>query len=336
MKISDTKKLLISAVILVYCICNSVNCQEVVVAKGTGSYKIIKNNKEPIEIPFIMHNRKPLFELKINGKNATLMIDNGVLWDPVWLFGTPLVEELQLKPIKDAEIEGAGKSDPTAAYESSNITLQFKDIIFYEQAVFVSPPAAGFARIFPGVDGQLCNTFFKHFIVEFDFINQKVLLHNPKDFKYKGNGSVLDMTLTETGTHAVPFSLVMPDGKVYNDKVDIDFGGIHQLKIALNETNQIELPENVEEAKGLRFEGVSPEYKGKITSMTIGKYTFNNPTVYYGDKTTSRVHPLNLGRIGLPMFMKFNIIFDYINYKIYIEPNKNFDGIIEVTPNKIL
>ena len=293
---------------------------------GQGSYNILNKRTDLIEIPFTMHNGKPLLELKINGKEARLMIDNGVLWDPVWLFGIPLVEELQLKPIKEEEIEGAGKGDPMTAYESNSISLQFNDIVFSEQPVLVSPPSAGFNRMFPGVDGQLSNTFFKNFIVEFDFIKSKIILHKPESFNYVGDGCILKMTLTETGTHAIPFSLVMPNGKTYNDKVDIDFGGIHELKIALNDKNNIELPDDVKEAKGLRLKGISPEYKGKIKSMSIGKYIFNNPVVYYGDKTTSRVHPLNLGRIGLPLFMKFNVTFDYFNNKLYIDPNKNFDG----------
>ena len=86
--------------------------------------------------------------------------------------------------------------------------------------------------MFPGADGQLCNTFFKHFIVEFDFINNEVLLHNPEKFKYNGNGSVLNMQLTGTGTHAVPFSFTLMNGKSYTDQIDIDFGGIYPLKIA--------------------------------------------------------------------------------------------------------
>jgi len=35
---------------------------------------------------------RPLMDLEINGTSATLMIDNGVLWDQVWLFGSPLVK----------------------------------------------------------------------------------------------------------------------------------------------------------------------------------------------------------------------------------------------------
>lgn len=293
---------------------------------GLGSYEVLSGNNDPIRIPFKMHNRKPLMELEINGKTASLMIDNGVLWDEVWLFGSPLVDTLDLKPIDERGIEGAGEGDPTEAFTSSNLTLKFKDIIFHEQPVLVSPPAAGFGNMFPGTDGQLCNTFFKNFMVGFDFIRNEIILYKPGQFEYKGKGSVLDMEANSSGTYSVPFSFEMMDGKVYDERVDIDFGGIYPLKIALNNKNDIQLPENVTQTASFGAQGESTEYRGEIKCMTIGKYTFENPVAVFGDEKTSRIHPDNLGIIGLPLFMKFNIIFDYFNHKIYIEPNANFDA----------
>ncbi|MBW1802506.1 MAG: hypothetical protein JRJ85_17460, partial [Deltaproteobacteria bacterium] len=194
---------------------------------GPGTYKILGNINNPIKIPFKMHFGKPLMELEINGQKAALMIDNGILWDHVWLFGSPLVEALQLKSIEESTIGGASEGDPTQAYSSSNLTLKFENIVFYEQPVLVSPPAAGFAKMFPGADGQLCNTFFKHFIVEFDFIHSEIILHDPEKFQYKQTGSILDMQANDSGTYSVPFTFTLLDGKTYSDMVDIDLGGIY-------------------------------------------------------------------------------------------------------------
>lgn len=292
---------------------------------GPGSYKLLNGAKFPVKIPFKMHNGKSLLDLEINGKKAALMIDNGVLWDHVWLFGSPLVEELQLKPFEESSIQGAGEGDPTAAYTSTNLILKFNDIIFYEQPVLVSPVAAGFVRMFPGTDGQLCNTFFKHFIVEFDFINNEVILHKPDQFKYNGQGSVLDIVENESGTWSVPFSFTMMNGKTYTDRVDIDYGGIYPLKIALNNKHHIQVPGDVKKTHSFGAQGKATEYIAGIKSMTFGKYTFNDVDAVFGDENTSRIHPNNLGVIGLPLFMKFKIIFDYLNNKLYIEPNKNFE-----------
>ncbi len=299
--------------------------QEVSEMSGPGYYKILGENHDSVTIPFTTHNGKPLMELMINGKKATMMIDNGRLWDQIWLFGSPLVDTLNLKSVEEGTIGGAGEGDSTAAYTSTNLTLQFDDIIFYEQPVIVSPPAAGFARMFPGADGQLCNTFFKHFIVEFDFIQNLVILHNPESFQYEGNGSILDMKKNPSGSYSLPFSFEMPDGTVYNDRIDIDFGGIYPLKIALGNTHNIQLPKNVSETYSYGAQGKCTEYSSTIKSMTIGDHTFENPIAVFGDEKTSRIHPDNLGVLGLPLFMKFNIFFDYINNNLYIEPNENFD-----------
>lgn len=301
--------------------------------EAPGYYKLLRDGTDPIKIPFKMHNGKPLLDLEINGEKATLMIDNGVLWNETWLFGSQLVDDLQLKPIEDAAISGTGEGDPTRAYFSNKLKLKFKDIVFYEQPSLVSPPAAGFTKMFPGADGQLCNTFFKHFIVQFDFVNNEVILHDPKYFKYTGGGSILDIVPSESGSNSIPFSFTMHDGRVFTDRVDMDFGGIYTLKIALNNKHKIQLPANSKEAASYGAQGRSPEYKGSIQSMTIGKYKFKNEAVYFGDETTARVHPNNLGIIGLPLFMKFNILFDFINNKLYIEPNSKFDGSFEGDKN---
>jgi len=319
------KNLLIGFLILISLSEICVFAQQSKKSEGPGIYKIIGEYKDPIVIPFKMHNGKPLMNLKINGEDATLMIDNGILWDEVWLFGSPLVEKIGLEPVEAGTIGGAGEGDPTASYTSIPIVLTFNDIIFYRQPVIVSPAEAGFTEMFPGVDGQLCNTFFKHFIVEFDFINNTVLLHNPKQFEYNGNGNVLEMQQTETGTHAVQMSFTLLNGTTYSDWVDIDFGGIYPLKIALDGKQQIQLPENVKSETGYGAQGKMTTYEGKIKSMTIGKYTFDNPSVAFGYKNSSRIHPENLGVIGLPLFMKFRVIFDYINYKLYLEPNENIN-----------
>lgn len=294
---------------------------------GPGTYEILDDNGDPIRIPFRMHKGKPVMDVEINHHKAALMIDNGVLWNEVWLFGTPLVNKLDLKPVEEASLHGAGEGDATSIFlASSNLKIKFDDIVFYEQPVYVSPIEAGFGRMFPGTDGQLCNTFFKHFIVEFDFINNYVILHLPDKFEPYKDGSVIPMTLNPSGTHAVPFEIETVNGIVLKDKTDIDFGGIYSFKASLGNDNGIELPEEKEEIIGFGAQGKITSYKGKLNSMTFGKYKFKNPSIMFGDAKTARVFPENLGVIGLPMFMKFNIAFDYFNNKIYIEPNENFDG----------
>ena len=319
MNINKLKEIGLPLTFILYLMTIQVISQDTVALTGPGHYEILNDLTDSVIIPFTMHNGKPLMQLEINGIKGTMMIDNGVLWDQIWLFGSPLVAELNLKSIGEGLIESADKNDTIFAY-TSELTLKFKDIIFFEQPSFISPPEAGFTKMFPGVDGQLCNTFFKHFIVEFDFIKNKIVLHDPEKYEYSGSGCILDMQLTENNTYSVPFKITMNDGKVYNNRADIDLGGIYPFKVALNTIHDIQVPSEAKERP--IFGGT--EYFAKIIDMTIGDYTFREPTVAFGDEKTARVHPKNIGMIGLPMFMKFNVIFDYFNNKMYIEPNDNF------------
>lgn len=43
-------------------------------------------------------------------------------------------------------------------------------------------------NLWEGADGQVSNTFFKHFVVEINFDTWKIVLHNPENYKYNGEG----------------------------------------------------------------------------------------------------------------------------------------------------
>ena len=132
------------------------------------------------------------------------------------------------------------------------------------------------------------------------------------------------MKPNKSGTYAIPFSFMLPNGTSYNDFIDIDLGGTYPIKIALNNKFNIKVPLDATPTFSYGIQGKTSEFKSTIASMKIGKYEFLNPPAIFGDEKTSRVHPDNLGVVGLPLFMKFNIAFDYFTNKMYLKPNENF------------
>ncbi len=282
-----------------------------------GTFQLIKDVKI-IKIPFVMVKGKPVIDALLNGYPAKLMIDNGRLWDPIWLFGTTLSDSILTEEDRLAEIGGAGTGDKTEAKMASDITLEFKEIKFLQQEVVISPSSAGYGNMFPGIDGQICNTFFSHFIVEFDFKNNTILLHKPDQFKAPKKATVLTMTLEKTGGYSVPVSITLEDGRTICKQTDIDLGGTEILLIGLNNDNKIEIPENTIISKSYGAQGECEEFKGKIKELKIGKERLENPDVAFSDERVSRLTPNNLGIIGLPLFKKYKTIFDYFNNKLYL------------------
>ena len=291
--------------------------------KPVGSYKT--DVKGPIRIPFEMVDNKPVFDAEINGVAVRMMIDNGRLWDEIWFFGSPVVEKLGLVPEEGGTIGGAGSGDPTEATYTDGVTIRFGDVTFYDQECIISPASAGFTRMFPHVDGQISNTFFSHFQVEFDFEKNEVVLHRPETFQPRENTLCLNMTAWEDGGHSVPIRLEMSDGKVFEDIVDLDFGGINVLKLAVNEERGIVAPEkNFPATFGYGAQGPIVGHYGRIKSLTLGDITFENELVAFGNRQEMRIEGTSLGIIGLPLLSRFNPVFDYLEKRLYLTPNKFF------------
>jgi len=282
-----------------------------------GFYKL-KKQKIPISIPFKMINGKPVMNAKLNGIDAKLMIDNGRLWDQIWLFGTPLADNFVLKENVVGNIGGAGSGQTSRSDYAENLTLDFKPVCFYEQEAFISSASDGFTRMFPGVDGQISNTFFGHFVVQFDFIKNKILLFPPDQFKIKGEYTVVDMTPEKGGAYSIPISITLEDGRTISKQADLDFGGIHILLIGLNNENRISCPTTAKKQKSFGVQGECEEFSGKIRELKIDNQTLEYPSVVFSDEKNAVVTPNNLGIIGLPLFMKYHTAFDYFNNKLYL------------------
>lgn len=156
--------------------------------------------------------------------------------------------------------------------------------------------------------------------MEFDFVRSEVLLHDPRSFRGSGGGSILDMVRDETGTHSIPLSFVMSDGRSFSGRADIDFGGIYAFKIALNNSLDIPLPGDARPTASRGAQGRQNEFTGRIRNFTIGDLTFDDPVVHFGDAPTSVIHRGNLGVVGLPLFMEFRTVFDYLKNRLYLEP----------------
>ncbi len=285
---------------------------------GPGSYKIFDKTKTSVRIPFTMLRDKPVMETKINGKKALLMIDNGHLWDEVWLFGSPLIDSLNLASKYAGTIGGAGEGEETEAYVANDLNISFYEIEFSGQDAYISPASAGYAEMFKGTDGQLCNTFFSHFVVEFDFDKMVIILHKPDTFKYKGKGCVVEMKQETGEAYSIPVTFTLANNEKYTGRADLDLGGVHILLIGMNASNRIKLPAGADEQKRYGAQGEFTIYESAIKELSIGKYTVKAPIVSFSDSESSSVTPGNLGIVGLPLLEQFNPIFDYRHKLLYL------------------
>ena len=65
-------------------------------------------------------------------------------------------------------------------------------------------------------------------------------------------------------------------------------------------------------------------------SVRIGDYAMNDVVAVFTEEG-SNTNPdiVKAGTVGLPLFKRFNITFDYFNTLMYFEPNGSFDDPVE-------
>ncbi len=72
-----------------------------------GSYKITSENGK-IEIPFKLYRGDVWFLGRMNGKEVRMLIDNGLLWNPLLFFGSERVDSLGMNYDGKTEVGGGG------------------------------------------------------------------------------------------------------------------------------------------------------------------------------------------------------------------------------------
>ncbi len=290
---------------------------------------ILVSDRE-VRIPFEMVDNKPVMDAEINGVSVRMTIDNGRLWDQIWMFGSPVVDSLGILPKESWSVGGAGSGDSTEALLADDVTISFPGVAFHGQECIISPPSAGFTQMFPKIDGQVSNTLFSHFQVEFDFDESVIVLHPFDTFKPKDNTIALPLTRWEDGGHSVPMKAVLENGKELDGIVDLDLGGIKVLKLVTDEANGIVPPEkNIETILGYGAQGPITGYYARIKEIQLGSYTFDNEVIAFGKRDEMRIEETSLGVIGLPLLSRFNIVFDYREKYLYLTPNKQFNKTYE-------
>ncbi len=287
-----------------------------------GSYAI-DGDARPVVIPFEYYGMNLMVEAEMGGRPIKMLIDNGVMWDELWFYTNTLTDSLGIEYDQAMEVTGAGEGDGMDSYTASDVSIRVGDIEFTHQPAIITPEGQRISDMFPGMAGQLCGAFFKHFVTEFDFDEQNVILHDPAGYEYDGSGVAVPMTRDEVGSYSIPVTLGVEGGQLIDVDIFIDLGGVHVARLVIDEEAGIMRPGSERVLLGYGASGPIHGYKGVLESLTIGGYALVDPPVVFaeapqgGDNTNMTV--------GLPAFRRFTVVFDYFRELLYLEPNGHFD-----------
>jgi hypothetical protein len=292
-----------------------------------GSYRFLGKDSV-ISFPFELFRGDVKFDGEMNGHPVRMLIDNGVMtWDQVLFFGSPLDDSLGFNFEDTIYVGGGGEGDMIPARAASGVTIRFPGVEFTDQTAIVMP-----YRGVPNpwiVEGQVCGTFFKHFVVEFNF-DKMMLTLTPKDrIEYHGEGEEIPIKHLGGGLWGLPMTLELEDGRFVSLEATMDLGYGDQFEISTAGDHGLTPPSNaLPGSLGLGVQGETLGHVGRIKSVRIGRHRLDNVVAGFIDPEY-KGSLFGEVMVGLGLLSRFNFIYDYPHKRIFLEPNHKFSDPFE-------
>lgn len=292
---------------------------------SAGNYRFL-SSEGITSFPFQIFQGDIRFQGEINGHEVYMLLDDGFMWNELLFWGSPRVDSLGLEYDGEFSVRG-GKSEENEvpAKTASNVTVRFPGIEFTDQKAIITAYSSGVSDMWSGSVGQVSGTFLKNLIVDINFDEMMITLIEPDKFEYKGNGVEIPWKPMGFGPHSIPASIELADGRSISMDLLMDLGYNEQLHISTIGEHHIDIPEkSVPGILGFNIQGIpSRGYFGRVKQVNIGGYAIKDVVVSYVSKEDSedKFHEI---MIGLGLLSRFNLVFDYQNQRMFVEPNNNF------------
>ncbi len=287
-----------------------------------GRY-VLSGDEGVARIPFEVYCDEIMMDGLVNGRKARLMIDNGVMWDEILLFGSSRVDSMGLVYVDRVDVGGAGEGEAVQSGLASGVNVSFPGVDFADQIAIVTPESQGFADMWEA-DGQVCGTFFKHFVVDMDFDERLITLIPPDEFVPSGEALELSLAPVGAGSWAFPGTVTMSDGTRVPVSLTMDIGGVAALSVLVFDGSPLPVPEDAVEASlGYGIQGEIRGHRATLDALRIGDYVLEGVPAGFSE-SGGHSSAEDAVIVGFPVLSRFNITFDYPGGRVFVTPNARF------------
>ena len=281
----------------------------------------------PVTIPFELVTRHIVVKVRVNNSRPlSFVFDTG---DKLGIVDTDVASELGLKLEGEVRIGGAGADRlPGSMVKEAKWTLDGLD--GFSQPVTLALPlgrlAARFGHDFDGIIGS---DFIKQFVVEVDYQNRVLKLHDKNKFNYAGSGESIPVQFNSQGHPILDGEVAPLAGDPIKGKFVLDLGSGGSLSLMSPIVNEHKMLGNgLKTIRAIGVGGAGGQVTGQIgrvKSLQIGKFTIANPfTLFSQDKAGAMATSSLVGNIGQMIAGKFKVFLDYSHNRIILEPNSTF------------
>lgn len=168
--------------------------------------------------------------------------------------------------------------------------------------------------------GVIGHDLFRRFVVEVNRDKGLVTLHDPDAFQYGGAGIIVPVSISGRQPF-VELPVTEPSGRRYQANFHIDSGAGISATLFPGSHPQIQLPSRGKTTESCFVGGRARYREGQPVQLAIGREQVTAPVEYALGREV--IADGQHGRLGARFLARFNIIFDYANERLILEPRAN-------------
>jgi Aspartyl protease/PDZ domain len=284
-------------------------------------------------IPFTMEANHIVFNVSVNGRPPIgFILDTGADQNVI---NSTRLEEFGLKTYARTMTSGGGNS---AEYDyAAGATFTLPGVELRNQHVSAIDQTGLERALGVKFGGLLGYDFISRFVVDIDYENHLITLHDPRTWKYSGTGMMVPVIFDNGIPHAYG-SIGVPTKPEIPAYFAVDFGASETATLTSpfvksnDLTRLAQTNATVNRPAGLENQFFAQNnVRGNLQRLTIGQLTVNNVPVNMSVNTTGAYASTNFsGTVGETIYSRYHCYLDYSNYRIILEPtpeaNKPFPG----------
>lgn len=278
-------------------------------------------------IPFEINANKIYLRVHVNNKGPfSFILDSGAAFD---VLDEEQARAMNVEFSDEAVVRGAGEGSVRIS-AGAGVSLSLAGLEIVKPNITILPIHSSISNNEGrDVDGLLGYDFFKRFVIEIDYANKRISIHDQKTYQYAGTGKIIP--LEENNGHTfINTTLVLADGRQLPVRLLVDTGA--RMGVMLNtpfvDSHQL-VGTTTQIIDPVISIGVGGSYRSavaRIESLRLGPFTMKEPVVTLSRSKSGVLAGSGYdGIIGAEILRRFKVIFDYSRQQMIVEPNANLN-----------
>lgn len=289
----------------------------------------IPKGESRVTIPFERYNNLIIVPVEINNTlTLKFILDTGVQY-PI-LTEKIIAEHLGLKFNRIITIRGPGEQDSIKAHIVQNVKLALPGGVEsgINQAMLVLEEDYLELSNNMGIEiyGIIGYDIFSRFIVEINFDENFITLHEPKKYRVRRSYKKVPLKVVNTKPY-IEVQISKSEGSSKNMHLMIDTGASHAILLDNTDDDSLLPDQNITSVIGRGIGGPINGYLGRMRHVKIGRFEFDEAIASFpieGDYGQSIKRGSRNGTIGGEVISRFNVTFDYFRGYLYLKPSRTY------------